>query len=40
MILPKGSLKWKITYILAYPIAKFILGIKVYGRENIPEKVL
>jgi 1-acyl-sn-glycerol-3-phosphate acyltransferase len=37
MILPKGSLKWKITYILAYPIAKFILGIKVYGRENIPE---
>jgi len=37
MILPKGSLKWKITYILAYPIAKFIIGIKVYGRENIPE---
>ncbi|MEO0202251.1 MAG: lysophospholipid acyltransferase family protein [candidate division WOR-3 bacterium] len=38
MKLPKGSLKWKITYILAYPIARFILGIKVYGRENIPEE--
>ncbi len=38
MKLPEGSLRWKITYILAYPIAKFILGIKVYGRENIPSE--
>jgi len=36
MKLPKGSLKWKITYILAYPIARFLLGIEVYGKENIP----
>lgn len=38
MKLPKGSLKWKITYILAYPIAKFLLGVRIYGSENIPKE--
>ncbi|MCS7245521.1 MAG: 1-acyl-sn-glycerol-3-phosphate acyltransferase [candidate division WOR-3 bacterium] len=38
MKLPKGSLKWKITYILVYPIAKFLLGIRVYGNENVPKE--
>ncbi len=31
-----ASLKWRLSYIVAYPFFKFVVGVRSAGRENVP----
>jgi len=32
----RGSIKWKVSYVISYPIFRFVLGVREFGRENVP----
>ncbi len=32
----KGSVKWKFSYVVAYPIFRYILHVREFGKENVP----
>jgi len=34
----KGSLKWKISYVISYPVFRYVFRVREFGRENVPLK--